>query len=208
MHGPNERFQDHRFHIKSDRHAVRKAQDAGSFLEHELGRGHKFNGVQVADDAYLVARLRWTWDMQRPRFHQAALTRSPIPDLGTDRYGQMHRKPLAENSAWDVDIIVSYHEPHWPDPDESARDNSRVEPPLRNEAGMWLTATSYHRPQFRFPSPPDLKLPLPRLGETPQCFMGGGPGHLGAQDMYWLVQGITSKELLANTAVSRGRKFA
>lgn len=114
--------------------------------------------------------------------------------------------PLNEGSAWDIDFVVAYGEPYWPDPDESQRDNSRIGPPS-NDAGMWLTATSYHRSQDQDPSPEDLLPPTPRAGETPTSIMAGGPGPLGAQDIYWLVEGMTSRELLANTAASRGRSL-
>lgn len=162
--------------------------------------------MQIADRAYQVARLRWTWDLQRPRFLQAALSRVPSPALGDDRDGKMLNTLLQPNSAWDIDIVVSYGEPYWPDADESDRDSSRIGP-LPNGAGMWLTATSYHRSQALHPSPEELRLPVPRLGDTPQSIMGGGPGPLGAQDMYWFVEGITSKELLVNTGRQQRKRL-
>ncbi|MEI2276076.1 hypothetical protein OHC50_01145 [Paenarthrobacter ilicis] len=206
MHGPNETFEGHRFHIKSDKQAVRKARAEGNFIEHDLGQGHQFDGVQVAEKAYRVARLRWNWDLQRPRFFQAALTRAAVPTLGSGRDGKMLTTALKPNSAWDMDIIVAYGEPFWPDSEDSERDKSRIEP-LRNGSGMWLTATSYHRSHTLDPSPEGLSLPLPRPDETPQSILSCGPGPLGAKDMYWFVEGITSQELLANTAASRGRSF-
>jgi len=102
---------------------------------------------------------------------------------------------LQPNVAWDIDIVVSYGEPHWPAPDDSIRGSSRIGP-IRNGAGMWLTATSYHRSQVMAPSPENLQLPLPHPGETPQQIMGGGSGPLGTQDFYWFVETITSRELL------------
>lgn len=195
IHGPTDRFAHHRFHIKADRKGVRDARAQGNFLEHQLGQGFAFDGRQLADRAYHVARLRWTWDLQRPRFRQAALSRTPVPHLGSDRDGKMLNTLLQPNSAWDIDIVVAYGEPYWPDADDSVRDSSRIGP-IQNGAGMWLTATSYHRSQVLAPSPENLQLPLPRPGDTPQSIMGGGPGPLGAQDFYWFVETITSKELL------------
>jgi hypothetical protein len=195
MHGPSEVCSDHRFHIRSDRRAVREARALGNFVQHQLGRGYAFDGVQLTPQAYQVARLRWTWDLQRPRFRNAALSRAQVPQLSENRDGLMLRALLNPNSAWDIDIVVSYGEPHWPAPDDSIRDSSRIGP-IRNGAGMWLTATSYHRSQVLSPSPEYLQLPLPRPGETPQQIMGGGPGPLGAQDFYWFVETITSRELL------------
>lgn len=198
MHGPTERFTDHRFHIKSDSKAVREARALGNFVEHQIGRGYAFDGVQLSNQAYQVARLRWTWDLQRARFRHAALSRVSVPPLGGNRDGKMLKSLLRPNSAWDIDVVVSYGEPHWPDSDDSARDSSRIGP-IRNGAGMWLTATSYHRSQAIHPTPAELRLPLPRAGQTPQSIMSGGPGPLGAQDFYWFVEGITSRELLDNT---------
>ncbi len=195
MHGPTEGFSRHRFHIRSDRRAVREARALGNFVQHQLGRGYAFDGVQLSHQAYHVARLRWTWDLQRPRFREAALSRAPVPKLSENRDGLMLKTLLQPNSAWDIDIVVSYGEPHWPAPDDSIRGSSRIGP-IRNGAGMWLTATSYHRSQVLAPSPENLQLPLPHPGETPQQIMGGGSGPLGTQDFYWFVETITSRELL------------
>ena len=206
IHGPNARFDGHRFHIKLDPKSVREAWAQGNFVEHEMGKGHSFDGVQLADHAFRVARLRWTWDLQRPRFRDAALSRAKTPKLGTNRDGMTMSTPLQPNSAWDIDLVVSYGKPYWPDAEVTDRDKSRLGP-LSNDAGMWLTATSYHRPQAAYPSPDELSLPVPRAGETPQSILSAGPGHEGLRDMYWFVEGITSRELLSATAISRGRAF-
>lgn len=195
VHGPSGLFSGHRFHIKSDTKAVREARALGNFVKHQIGRGYAFDGVLVDDDAYHVARLRWTWDLQRPRFRNAALSRVPIPQLGEHRHGLSLNAPLQPNSAWDIDFVVSYGKPFWPDPDDSVRDSSRIGP-LQNGAGMWLTATSYHRSQLLAPSPVNLQLPLPQTGETPQSIMAGGPGPLGSHDCYWFVETITAREFL------------
>lgn len=204
IHGPNDRFEGHRFHVRANRKSVKQAREAGMFIEHDLGSGFSFDGVKLSEDAYRVARIRWAWDLQRPRFKQAAQTRATIPKLGVNRGGKMFASLLNPNSAWDIDLVVSYGTPHWPDPEESERDNSRLGP-LSNDAGMWLTATSYHRSMTTAPSPEPLALPLPQPGQTPQSILGAGPGPEGANDMYWFVEGITSLELMAATVASRGR---
>lgn len=79
MDGPSRNFSGHRFHIKANEQAVSAARAKGAFIEHDRGRAHQFDGVQLADHAYRVARLRFTWDLQRPRFRDAALSRTPVP---------------------------------------------------------------------------------------------------------------------------------
>ena len=75
------------------------------------------------------------------------------------------------------------------------RDNARLGP-LRNDAGMWLTATSYRRSQANYPAPEGAIPPLPRPGEEPNRIMGGASGHDGAGDMYWFVEAVTSREVI------------
>jgi hypothetical protein len=78
--------------------------------------------------------------------------------------------------------------------DHSLRDNSRLGP-LRNDAGIWLTATSFRRSQVAYPSPKDLVPPLPRSGEEPNRLLGGGPSEDG-DGMYWFVEAITSRQVI------------
>lgn len=186
-------FDGHRFHIRIDRRAVKKARESGVFIEHGLAKGISFNGVQVAQNAYLVARVRWSWDLQRPRFRQEAVTRTPVPEIGPNQDGAMLNTELHPNSAWDVDFVVSYDSPYWPDADESDRDNSRLGP-LSNGSGMWLTATSYHCSMMKIPSPELLTHPLPRPGQKPQYLLSAGLGPEGVDDMFWFVEGITYRD--------------
>jgi hypothetical protein len=67
---------------------------------------------------------------------------------------------------------------------------------MPNDAGLWLTATSYHRSQKMHPTPEKLTPQLPRPGERPNRIMCGGPGPDGVGDMYWFVETITSRELI------------
>lgn len=193
LHGPNDRFDGHRFHVKADRQKVRKARAGGHFLEHGLGEGHEFDGVKIADDAYLVARLRWSWDLQRQRFNRAARTTVAIPQLEDGISGKFVETRLPPNGAWDVDLVVSYGQPHWPDAGLSEKDDARLGP-LTNSAGMWLTATSYYRSLMRDPTPEQLRLPPPRPGTRPAQVLVSGPGVGQERDMYWFVEGITSDE--------------
>ena len=116
-------------------------------------------------------------------------------ELTDHQSGARLSEVLKPNDIWDIDLVVSYTEPYWPDPFGSRRDNARLGP-LPNDAGLWLTATSYHRSQNRYPTPKELSPPLPRPGETPNRIMCGGPGLNGDGDMYWFVETITSRELI------------
>lgn len=195
VHGPNERFDGHRFHIKVDRRLAATAEDRGHFVGHGIPpKGFIFDGQQLTPHAFRVARIRWTWDLQRPRFRAAAVS-GPAPELADRQSGARLSKVLSPNDAWDIDLVVSYDQPYWPNPLGSLRDNARLGP-LPNDAGLWLTATSYRRPQRDYPTPEKLSLRLPRPGEEPNRIMCGGPGPDGVSGMYWFVETITSRQLI------------
>lgn len=199
VHGSNERFDGHRFHIKVDRRLAAMAKDRGYFVGHGIPRkGFTFDGQQLATHAFRVARIRWTWDLQRPRFRAAAVSGS-APQLADHQMGARLSEVLSPNDAWDVDLVVSYDKPYWPDSPGSLRDNARLGP-LPNDAGLWLTATSYHRSQTKYPTPEELSSRLPRPGEEPNRIMCGGPGPDGFSDMYWFVETITSRQLIEASA--------
>lgn len=135
VHGPKTGFDGHRFHMKVDRRAVVTERDCGYFVEHSIPKkGYSFAGHRVAPDAHLVARIRWTWHLQRPRFRAAAAA-GAVPDLVKNQSGAILSEQLEPNDAWDIDLVVSYNEPFWPDPTGSLRDNARLAP-LRNNAGL------------------------------------------------------------------------
>ena len=78
VHGPNERFNGHRFHIKVDRWPTATTQDQRYATGHTIPRkGFAFDGQQLAAQVFRVARIRWTWDLQRHRFRAAAISGSP-----------------------------------------------------------------------------------------------------------------------------------
>jgi hypothetical protein len=202
VHSPSESFDGHRFHIKVDRKPAAAAQERGEFVEHGIPRkGFAFDGQQLADRVFLVARIRWTWHLQRPRFRAAAVS-GPALELADYQSGARLSTLLSPNDAWDIDLVVSYGQPYWPNPGGSLRDSARLEP-LRNDAGLWLTATSYHRSQKKYPTPEQLSPRLPRPGEEPNRIMGGGPGPDGVGDMYWFVETITARELIEATIAAR-----
>jgi hypothetical protein len=197
-HGPNERFEGHRFHVKLDRRLAASASERGRFVEHSLPRrGFAFDGQQLDDGVFFVARIRWTWDLQRNRYRQAAMS-GPVPQLTEGRWGARLSTILAPNDAWDIDVVVSYGRPYWPHATNSLRDNARLGP-LKNDAGLCLTATSFHRSQMKYPTPAGLSPPLPSSGEVPNRIMGGGPGPEGPAGVYWLVESITKRELLLSS---------
>ena len=195
VHGPGERFDGHRFHIKADHQGATSAAAQDHYLEHSIPRrGFAFNGRQVGPRAYRVARIRWTWHLQRPRFRDSAVS-GPAPEIASNQAGRRLPDLLAPNSAWDIDVVVCYDKPYWPDPVGSLRDDARLGP-LPNDAGMWLTATSYHRSLLKYPTPEHMSVPLPGSGEQPNRIMRGGFGPDGIDDMYWFVETITTREFI------------
>jgi hypothetical protein len=99
-------------------------------------------------------------------------------------------KPLQPNDGTDLDLVVSYDKPYWPDAPDSRWDNSRLGS-LRNGAGIWLTATSYRRSQKTYPAPANLVLPHPRSG-NPESNYGCWAWGDDPDDMYCFVESITS----------------
>lgn len=199
IHGPNKEFKTHRFHVKANRKLVKEAREEGNFVEHALGKGYAFNGLKLAPNAYLVARIRWRWDLQREKFKKSSLSRTGFPTLNAPDEGIYMKSKLYPNSAWDVDIVVSFEKPYWPDEHRSIKDHARLSP-LTNNSGMWLTATSYQRPMAQYLTPGDLNLPVPLNSSEPHIFLGAGPGINGVDDLYWFVEGITRQDLLLGTA--------
>jgi hypothetical protein len=195
VHGANERFDGHRFHIKVDRRLAAEAKDQGHFVGNGIPRnGFVFDGQQLSGHVFLVARIRWSWDLQRPRFRTAAVSGS-APELAGHQSGARLSDALLPNEAWDLDLVVSYGQPYWPNPHGSLRDNARLGP-LPNDAGLWLTATSYHRSKTEYPTPERLSPRLPHPGEEPNRILCCGPGSAGVRDMFWFVETITSRQLI------------
>jgi len=201
-HGPNDRGAGHRFHIKLGNEARREVRrnragltTSGFFLAHDLPRnGLVIEGQPVAPNAWLIARIRWTWDMQRPRYRAAAAGAS-WPTLTPGQHGLVMRKALELNEAADLDLVVSYGRPYWPDRKGAENDNAQLGP-LRNASGMWLTGTTYQRSQAAYPTPDRHLAGRPALGETPSRIMGCGPGGAESKGFYWIVESITSREIL------------
>jgi hypothetical protein len=98
VHGPNDRHHEHRFHIKPSRKA-KKALDHGYFVSSGLPRnGLAFDGQQIGHRVFLVARVGWTWHLQRPRFRSAVATRPPF-ELLDYQSGAIQAAPLPPNDA-------------------------------------------------------------------------------------------------------------
>lgn len=198
VHGPNNQHPDgHRFHVKANRRGVSGLQVRGDFISHTIPRkGFAFDGQAVAEGVFRVARIRWRWDLQRPRFRTAAAVPGALPDVdGPNISGAVMSGMLEANDAADLDVFVAYDGPYWPDPKNSLRDNARLGP-LQNEAGMWLTATAYRRPETVTATPEGLNFPLPRIGEDPIRIMAGGLGENDAGEIYWFVEAITSRQFM------------
>lgn len=195
VHGPQKGFTGHRFHLKVDQRAVSAAEQRGTFVGHGIpAGGYAFNGRRLTDDAFLVARIRFTWQLQRMRYRRVAAT-STLSEPAAHQRGIQLASALKPNAVWDIDLVASYKEPHWPNAWQTERDRSRLGP-LRNSAGMWLTGTSYHdRAGSRY-QPSDLQIRPPSPGEEPILFLAAGPGTQAPDDLYWLTETITGKGLL------------
>ncbi|GIF74127.1 hypothetical protein [Asanoa siamensis] len=193
VHGRNDVHRNgHRFQITAVRKNVNAARARGECIEHRLPRkGFAFDGEQLGPDVFRVARIRWLWDLQRHRFRETAAV--PLPDLQDYQSARRLSWQLEPNEAIDIDFVVSYNEPYWPDGTNSLRDRARLEP-LLNEAGMWLTATAYRRSQTMSPTPVGTVFPLPRNGDEATRITQGGHSDSGAGTIYWFVEGIAARQ--------------
>lgn len=203
VHAPNERFEKHRFHIKTDRRKAPQAREKGVYLEKALdkGKGVEIPGLQLAEHAYHVARLRRTWDLQRPRYRHAALTRTRLPQTDASKDGRVLETQMGPNYAWDIDLVISYDRPHWI-ADTFWSKQKQITPhsprigPLRNSAGMYLTATSIHHSLLTHPSPTQHLLPRPKHDKDAQAVTLGGFGEGDLKDVYWFEERVVSKDFI------------
>jgi|SRR5690625_2309149 len=197
-HGPNERFESHRFHIKTDPRKAQRARDKGMFFEKTLDKGVEVKGIQIAEHAYHVARLRWTWELQRPRYRHAAVSELQRPQLNDSRDGKILKTRIKPNQAWDIDLVVSYGGPYWLT-DAFWWKQKQIGPhspklgPLKNNAGMYLTGTSIHRSLTKEPGPAEHLLPRPRNDEDAQALTSGNFGVGKLRDLYWFEERIVAK---------------
>lgn len=200
LHGPNERFDDHRFHVKIDRRKVKQAHDAGYFMNPQLHKkGIEIPGRPLAGNAYHVARVRWTWDLQRPRYRHVALNRGPIPKIHDSRHGRIMEVPLKKHHAWDVDLVVSYGKPLWMTDvlwtqRKQANFLSPKLGPLKNAAGMYLTGTSRESSITAEPGPVEQLVPRPKSDEDAQLLIAAGLGEGRLKDTLWFEEKVTSKD--------------
>ncbi|MGP6174281.1 hypothetical protein [Corynebacterium sp. A21] len=194
LHGPNDQYPTERFHVKIDRKSAKKA---GLKMESQIPKkGASFSGKQVGENAFLVARLRWSWHLQRNRFREITRT-SFIPPVGEHDSGLVMPRVLQKNHAWDIDIVISREAPFWPSEESiffQGQPSNEWSPhlgPLSNDSGLWLTGTSYHRDQILSPTPESVDPPFPKLGENPCRILSAG---IGDDDVYWMHETITSEE--------------
>lgn len=128
-HGPNERFSGHRFHIKVDREArLEQRRQQGLLVEHGIpASGVPFDGHQIQDGVFLVARLRWMPILQDESFRSVALYPEAVPSTDEPHQsGHRLNSRLAADKAWDLDLLVSYERPYWPHGERTAADDARL----------------------------------------------------------------------------------
>lgn len=194
LHGPQRNFREHRFHVKAPASEVNNSRKEGSYVWHDLPtKGFSFSGVPINDHSTLVARIRTTWQLTRPRFIKSALS-APWPGQKLENQAKLFFDgPIPPNCFFDVDIAVSYGEPYWPTFFAPERFNAKLGP-LRNHAGMWLTGTAYRRNEMEYPSPVGLNPPLPSWNEKPSRITALGPGEGKEVEMMYFIESITSEE--------------
>lgn len=198
LHGPWPGKPNHRFHLKLDEPTATRTKTKGQLIEHGIpNAGQPLNGVEIVSGAFLVCRLRWMPALQRPEYLAAASIGVALPELTEGQQGRALNAALSPSSAWDIDLIVSYDKPYWPHEERTKADDAQLGP-LENDAGMHLTATSFHRTVTSEPAPDELVPALPEDDETPNLLLCGGLDRRpeSAQDLYWFVETITSRELL------------
>lgn len=195
FHGPRINFDQHRFHVKGTSRAMKELNQDSHRVRTQLPRkGLAFNGLQVDETAFLVARIRWSWHLQRPRFFDAA--RSGLhPKIAAGEKGIVLQTPLLPNTAWDIDLVVSFGAPYWPNSDTSARFGARAGF-LETSSGMFLSATSYGRGLSTNPTPEEIDMPLPLLDQKPTRLLSGGFGPKSIDGPFWFAESITSEELI------------
>lgn len=198
LHGPWPGKPDHRFHLKLDDTTAARKRGAGQLIEHGIpATGQPLTGVAVDDNAFLVCRLRWMANLQQAEHLAAASVGVDLPELTSTSQGAALNSKLLPTSAWDLDVVISYDAPYWPNAERSEADDSRLGP-LQNDAGMYLTVTSFHRTVATHPAPDEIVPGPPDQDETPNLLLCGGLDSrpTGEQDLYWFVETITSRELL------------
>lgn len=194
LHGPRDGLPSHRFHIKASDAA---AERSGKRLFRSVfpKRGAEFVGKQLCEDAWLVVRFRWSWLLQRERYRSVARQSIGSELIGSEQALRLNA-PLANNSFWDIDFVVSYDSPYWRGEEawsrESAHDVNARAIELANDSGMWLTATSHHRNGLLCPTPPEVAPRAPRSLEDAALFTGGA---IGSDGVFWLVSTITTKAI-------------
>ena len=112
-----------------------------------------FPGKQISNEAVLVARLRWTWDVCNRL--------GPAPEAGSlkkDAKGFAVKPPPEPGDAVDIDLIMSTSKPYWPS-EKKARRNEACLGPLRNDSGDWLTGTAVKRLASHYAPPPSAQGP-------------------------------------------------
>ena len=191
LHGPQGRHTSHRFHVKLDSGRSRAARRSDRHVWHGIPRkGHSFEGVELGPETFLVARVRWTWEILRPRYQHVA-SWGAIPTVREDQSGLIMRKSVEQNYAVDMDVVVSFRQPYWQGSWRSKRDNARLGP-LRNVDGHWLTATMVHRWQSAVETPSQLQLPRVGHGDDPRPILAGGT----SGGLYWFVETITRRSVI------------
>lgn len=150
-----------------------------------------FPGRRISDDAVLVARLRWTWDVCNRL--------GPAPEAGPLKNGAKGfavEPPPEPGDAVDIDLIVSTAKPYWLN-EKSARRDKACFGPLRNDAGQWLTGTAVKRLATHYAPPPTAQGPTPAGKLDEMRAIGSAVDPTG---FLWIVEQRMSRSGLTGSA--------
>lgn len=204
-HGRNAEHEGHRFHIKIGRD-IRELQNCATNIPR---KGQPFPGKEIAKDIFLIARIRWDWNLRRERFSETwGKTRIPPEQQNESRFRSAGSSKA--NSCLDIDIVVSFKKcPFWQMEDSSFMEekhypssNNAQLGPLKSTGDLFLTATSHSRSPILVPTPKEVLLPLPSGGEKPTHYMGT---HIDQKDGFlWIYESIAAQETISNL---KGTKY-
>lgn len=196
LHDKTERHAEQRFHVKREK----KPTDIKRLVFHNdiFKKGTPFRGKELSAGVFHVARLRYSWDLQRERFRETATICLSQLKSDTCRV-YIFDENLPEYSVVDFDIVLSNHDPFYFNQEDvfcQAQEQGSGSPYIelpRNKSGQFLTATVSVRSEIDSPTFDDVHLAAPLARDTPVLACAGATNTEG---VYWLYNTVTSEEFI------------